>query len=103
MVIWPSGLGAGLQNLSRGFKSYYHLNRREVKDHRRLISDYRMERYHFSVRGLFVRASTSKETNTCLDGVTGAYFFYMERAGVRFPLEVQKLGSQSRSDTAARL
>ena len=27
MVIWPSGLGAGLQNLLRGFKSYYHLRR----------------------------------------------------------------------------
>ena len=26
MVIWPSGLGAGLQNLLRGFESYYHLN-----------------------------------------------------------------------------
>ena len=26
MVIWSSGLGTGLQNLLRGFKSYYHLN-----------------------------------------------------------------------------
>ena len=26
MVIWPSGLGVGLQNLLRGFDSYYHLN-----------------------------------------------------------------------------
>ena len=26
MVIWSSGLGAGLQNLLRGFESYYHLN-----------------------------------------------------------------------------
>ena len=26
MVIWSSGLGAGLQNLLRGFDSYYHLN-----------------------------------------------------------------------------
>ena len=24
-----------------------------------------------------------------LDGVTGAYLFYMQRVGVRFPLEVQ--------------
>lgn len=36
-----------------------------------------------------------------LDGVTGAYFFYTERVGVRFPLEVQLLGTESRSDTIA--
>ena len=54
MVIWPSGLGVGLQNLSRGFESYYHLNRRVVRDQRRLISDFRMVQHHYSVLMFYV-------------------------------------------------
>ena len=50
MVIWSIGLGTGLQTQLGGFDSYYHLNRRVVRDRKWLISISRMARYHYSVR-----------------------------------------------------
>jgi len=38
-----------------------------------------------------------------LDDVMVASLFYMQQVGVRFSLEVQLLGTESRSDTAANL
>ena len=76
---------------------------REVKDHRRLISDYRMERYHFSVRdalSLYVYKWEVQKHTFCPDGVMEAYLSYIQMVVVRFHLGVQKLGCKSRSDTA---
>lgn len=53
-----------------------------------------MAQHHYSVQdviSLYVYNQEVQKHTFYLDGVTGAYFFYMERAGVRFPLEVQKL------------
>ena len=101
---------------------YVHQNAEGSGDRRWLISISRMARYHFSVQdalSLYVYKWEVQKHTFCLDGVMGAYLSYIQMVGVQFPLEVQKskiwavkclkfeqykkLGSKSRSDTAARL
>ena len=119
MVIWSSGLGAGLQTQLGGFDSYYHLNgfggNPRIDDESMSTKTPRGQ-----VTGdgsyLFLEwldtISRYGSTHICtfegwaelkctiyLVGVTEAYLFYMQREVVRFHYEVQK-ESKSRSDTA---
>ena len=122
MVIWPSGLGAGLQNLLRGFESYYHLNgfggNPRIDDESmstkttewsgtedgsyltlewlNTITRYRMM---IKVSHNLINYCNSK-VGLSLVGVIGAYLCYIQMEVEHNHHEVQKLESKSRSDTA---